>query len=83
RDISQSVQSAADFTRRVSDQIKEVQGTATETEQAAEGVLHASADLAQQTDLLQAEVSGFLNAVQPKAATQETGLTMGDRRAAV
>jgi len=83
RDISQSVQSAADFTRRVSDQIKEVQGTATETEQAAEGVLHASADLAQQTDLLQAEVSGFLNAVQPKAATPETGLTMSDRRAAV
>jgi methyl-accepting chemotaxis protein len=84
RDISQSVQSAADFTRRVSDQIKEVQGTATETEQAAEGVLHASADLAQQTDLLKAEVSGFLDAVHPKAAAvQETDLTMGDRRAAV
>ena len=83
RDISQSVQSAADFTRRVSDQIKEVQGTATETELAADGVLHASADLAQQTDLLQAEVSGFLNAVHPKAATKETELTMSDRRVAV
>jgi methyl-accepting chemotaxis protein len=84
RDISQSVQSAADFTRRVSDQIKEVQGTATETEQAADGVLHASADLAKQTDLLEAEVSGFLNAVHPKAAAiQETELTMGDRRVAV
>src|SRR5260370_785058 len=82
-DFSQSVQSAADFTRRVSDQIKEVQGTATETEQAADGVLHASADLAKQTDLLEAEVSGFLNAVHPKAAAiRKTELTMGDRRVA-
>jgi len=32
-----SLQAAADFTRRVSDQIKGVQGTATETEQAADG----------------------------------------------
>ncbi len=76
RDISQSVQSAADFTRRVSDQIKEVQGTATETEQAAEGVLHASADLAKQTELLEAEVSGFLDAVHPKAAVRATELMM-------
>jgi methyl-accepting chemotaxis protein len=83
RDISRSVQSAADFTRRVSDQIKEVQGTATETEQAADGVLHASADLAKQTDLLEAEVSGYLNAVHPNAAAHETQLTMNDRRLAV
>ena len=84
RDISQSVQAAADFTRRVSDQIKGVQGTATETEQAADGVLHASADLAQQTDLLEAEVSAFLDAVQPKAvAAREIETTMHDRRAAV
>jgi methyl-accepting chemotaxis protein len=84
RDISQSVQAAADFTRRVSDQIKGVQGTATETEQAADGVLHASADLAQQTDLLEAEVSAFLDAVHPKAgASREIETTMHDRRAAV
>jgi methyl-accepting chemotaxis protein len=83
RDISRSVQSAADFTRRVSDQIKEVQDTATETEQAADGVLHASADLAKQTDLLETEVSGFLNAVHPNAAAQEPQLTMNDRRVAV
>jgi methyl-accepting chemotaxis protein len=84
RDISQSVQAAADFTRRVSDQIKGVQGTATETEHAADGVLHASADLAQQTDLLEAEVSAFLDAVQPKAgATWEIETTMHDRRTAV
>jgi methyl-accepting chemotaxis protein len=68
RDISQTVQSAADFTRRVSDQIQEVQGTATETGQAADGVLQASAELAQQTDLLEAEVSGFLNAMRPTPA---------------
>ena len=84
RDIGQSVQAAADFTRRVSDQIKGVQGTATETEQAADGVLHASADLAQQTDLLEAEVSAFLDAVQPKAvAARDIETTMHDRRAAV
>jgi len=84
RDIGQSVQAAADFTRRVSDQIKGVQGTATETEQAADGVLHASADLAQQTDLLEAEVSAFLDAVHPKAgATREIEMTMHDRRVAV
>jgi methyl-accepting chemotaxis protein len=82
RDISQSVQSAADFTRRVSDQIKEVQGTATETEQAAEGVLHASADLAKQTELLEAEVSGFLDAVHPKAAVKTTELMMSEQRMA-
>jgi hypothetical protein len=64
----------------VSDQIKEVQGTATETEQAADGVLHASADLAKQTDLLEAEVSGFLNAVHPNAAADGTELTTSDRR---
>jgi methyl-accepting chemotaxis protein len=80
RDISRSVQSAADFTRRVSDQIKEVQGTANETEQAADGVLHASADLAKQTELLEAEVSGFLNAVHPKAAAKHAELTESDRR---
>jgi methyl-accepting chemotaxis protein len=72
RDISKSVQSAADFTRRVSDQIKDVQGTATETEQAADGVLQASADLAKQTDLLEAEVSGFLDAVHPKTTAGES-----------
>ena len=84
RDIGQSVQAAADFTRRVSDQIKGVQGTATETEQAADGVLHASADLAQQTDLLEAEVSAFLDAVHPKAgATRDVEMTMHDRRVAV
>ncbi|MEA3196529.1 MAG: methyl-accepting chemotaxis protein [Gammaproteobacteria bacterium] len=82
RDISKTVQSAADFTRRVSDQIQEVQGTAAETEQAADGVLHASADLAHKTELLEAEVSGFLNAVHPKAVVQETELMIGDRRAA-
>jgi methyl-accepting chemotaxis protein len=80
RDISRSVQSAADFTRRVSDQIKEVQGTANETEQAADGVLHASADLAKQTELLEAEVSGFLSAVHPKAAAKHAELTESDRR---
>ncbi len=68
RDIGKTVQSAADFTRRVSDQIHEVKSTAAETEQAADGVLHASADLAHQTELLQAEVSGFLDAVRPDAA---------------
>jgi methyl-accepting chemotaxis protein len=84
RDISQSVQAAADFTRRVSDQIKGVQGTATETEQAADGVLHASADLARQTDLLEAEVSAFLDAVHPQAgASREIETTMHDRRVAV
>jgi len=84
RDISQSVQAAADFTRRVSDQIKGVQGAATETEQAADGVLHASADLARQTDLLEAEVSGFLDAVHPKAgASREIETTMHVRRVAV
>ena len=46
-------------------------------------MLHASADLAKQTDLLEAEVSGFLHAVHPNAATQETQLTMNDRRVAV
>jgi hypothetical protein len=76
------VQSAADFTRRVSEQIQEVQGTATETEQAADGVLHASADLAQQTDLLEAEVSGFLKAVRPKSAGEHAPATI-DRRVAV
>jgi methyl-accepting chemotaxis protein len=84
RDISQSVQAAADFTRRVSDQIKGVQGTATETEQAADGVLHASADLARQTDLLEAEVSGFLDKVHPKAgASRALDTAVHDRRAAV
>jgi methyl-accepting chemotaxis protein len=82
RDISKTVQSAADFTRRVSDQIQEVKTTATETEQAADGVLHASADLAQKTNLLEAEVSGFLSAVHPKAAAKETLSTTSDIRAA-
>jgi methyl-accepting chemotaxis protein len=70
RDTARTVQTAADFTRRVSEQILEVKGTAAETGQAAEGVLHASADLAQQTKLLQTEVSGFLDAVRPKASNQ-------------
>jgi len=70
RDISQTLQSAADFTRRVSDQIQEVQGTATQTGQAAEGVLQASAELARQTDRLEAEVSGFLNAMRPNPADE-------------
>jgi methyl-accepting chemotaxis protein len=69
RDTARTVQSAADFTRRVSDQILGVKGTAAETGQAADGVLHASADLAQKTDLLQAKVSGFLDAVRPNAVT--------------
>jgi methyl-accepting chemotaxis protein len=79
-DIAKTVQSAADFTRRVSDQIQEVKVTATETEQAADGVLHASADLAQQTELLENEVSGFLSAVHPKTATERPEAT---RRVAV
>lgn len=83
RDISKTVQSAADFTRSVSDQIQEVKGTATQTEQAADGVLHASAELAQQTDLLETEVSGFLRAVHPKADSREISSTIGERRAAV
>jgi methyl-accepting chemotaxis protein len=70
RDTARTVQTAADFTRRVSEQILEVKGTAAETGQAAEGVLHASADLAQQTELLETEVSGFLDAVRPKAPNQ-------------
>jgi methyl-accepting chemotaxis protein len=70
RDMAKTVQSAADFTRRVSDQIKEVKVTAEETEQAADGVLLASTDLAQQTELLATEVSGFLNAVRPKASLE-------------
>jgi methyl-accepting chemotaxis protein len=70
RDISQTVQMAADFTRRVSDQIQEVQSTATDTGQAADGVLQASAELAQQTDRLEAEVSGFLNAMRPTPANE-------------
>lgn len=82
RDIAKTVQSAADFTRRVSDQIQEVKGTATLTERAADGVLHASADLAQQTDLLEAEVSGFLNAVHPTAQPERATGT-GARRVAV
>jgi methyl-accepting chemotaxis protein len=72
RDIAKTVQSAADFTRQVSDQIQEVKSTAADTGEAADGVLHASADLAQQTDLLAAEVSGFLRAVRPDAAAAET-----------
>jgi len=88
RDIAKTVQVAADFTRRVSDQIQEVKGTATETEQAADGVLHASADLALQTEVLQTEVSGFLSAVRPGATalSQDSTLpdrTFPDRRAAV
>jgi methyl-accepting chemotaxis protein len=80
-DIGKTVQSAADFTRRVSDQIKEVQGTATETEEAADGVLHASADLAQQTELLETEVSVFLDAVHPADAAGKPRLTANTQRA--
>ena len=83
RDIAKTVQSAAAFTRRVSDQIQEVKGTATETEQAADGVLHASADLALKTGLLEAEVSGFLYAVQPSAKALGSDATPTERRAAV
>jgi methyl-accepting chemotaxis protein len=83
REIGATVQSAADFTRRVSDQIQEVKGTAGETGQAAEGVLHASADLAHQTDLLEAEVSGFLNLVRPKRACDRADLAVNVRRVAV
>jgi methyl-accepting chemotaxis protein len=81
RDTARTVQSAADFTRRVSDQILEVKGTAAETGQAADGVLHASADLAQKTDLLQAKVSGFLDAVRPDAAVQSPTSAMPARLA--
>ncbi len=80
--IVKSVQSAAEFTRRVSDQIQEVKGTAGETEHAAEGVLNASADLARQTDLLEAEVSGYLNAMRPKAAAERMD-AMNHRQVAV
>jgi methyl-accepting chemotaxis protein len=83
RDIGKTVQSAADFTRRVSDQIQEVKDTATQTGQAADGVLQASADLAQQTDRLKSEVSGFLSAVHSGTAREETELNMGERRVAV
>jgi hypothetical protein len=75
RDIAKTLQSAADFTRRVSDQIQEVKITAGETGQAADGVLQASADLAQQTELLATEVSGFLNAVRPGAVCDSDGMT--------
>ncbi len=81
RDTARTVQSAADFTRRVSDQILEVKGTAAETGQAADGVLHASADLAQKTGLLQAKVSGFLDAVRPDAAVQSPSPAMPARLA--
>jgi methyl-accepting chemotaxis protein len=77
------VQSAADFTRRVSDQIQEVKDTATQTGQAADGVLHASADLAQQTDRLKSEVSGFLSAVNSGTVGGESELKMSNRRVAV
>jgi methyl-accepting chemotaxis protein len=83
RDIGKTVQSAADFTRRVSDQIQEVKDTATQTGQAADGVLHASADLAQQTDRLKSEVSGFLNAVNSGTSRGETELKMSNQRVAV
>jgi methyl-accepting chemotaxis protein len=81
RETARTVQSAADFTRRVSDQIQEVKGTAAETGQAADGVLHASADLAQQTDLLEAEVSGFLDAVRPGGAAKNSGSSLPARLA--
>jgi methyl-accepting chemotaxis protein len=83
RDIGKTVQSAADFTRRVSDQIQEVKDTATQTGQAADGVLHASADLAQQTDRLKSEVSGFLSAVHSGTAREETELKTSNQRVAV
>jgi methyl-accepting chemotaxis protein len=83
RDIGKTVQSAADFTRRVSDQIQEVKDTATQTGQAADGVLQASADLAQQTDRLKSEVSGFLTAVHSGTAREETELKMSNQRVAV
>jgi len=69
QEIAKTVQSAAEFTRRVSDEIQAVKGTATETGQAAEGVLQASAELAEQTDLLESEVSGFLSEVQARSNT--------------
>jgi len=67
RDISMTVRAAADFTRRVSEEIREVQSTAANSGEAAGGVLQASTDLAHQTDLLEAEVTGFLRAVRPAA----------------
>src|ERR1700732_314495 len=81
RDIAKTVQSAADFTRRVSEQIQEVKDTATETEQAADGVQHASIDLAHQTALLQTEVSGFLKAVRPDVSVEAKVFAVTDRRA--
>ena len=83
RDIGKTLKSAADFTRSVSDQIQDVKGTAMATEQAADGVLHASADLAQQTEILQAEVSGFLDAVRPRADPLRRESTMNELRAVV
>jgi methyl-accepting chemotaxis protein len=83
REIGKTVQSAADFTRRVSDHIPEVKDTATPTEEAADGVLHASADLAQQTDRLKSEVSGFLGAVNAGTVRGETQLTTINQRVAV
>jgi methyl-accepting chemotaxis protein len=81
RDISQTVQTAADFTRRVSEQIQEVQGTAGKTGEAADGVLQASADLAHRTELLETEVSGFLDAVRPKAANEPQSIAFARRAA--
>ncbi|GEM_PF-3109199 len=83
RDIGKTVQSAADFTRRVSDQIQEVKGTATETGNAADGVQNASVDLAHQTAILQTEVSGFLDAVRPVDSIDGPGPAAIERRAAV
>ncbi len=79
RDITNTVRSAAEFTRDVSDQIQEVKKIATETGEAANGVLHASAELAQRTDMLEKEVSGFLDAVRPSAQSRQSDREVGNR----
>ena len=79
RDITNTVRSAAEFTRDVSDQIQEVKKIATETGEAANGVLHASAELAQRTDMLEKEVSGFLDAVRPNAHSRQSDREVGNR----
>jgi len=79
RDITNTVRSAAEFTRDVSDQIQEVKRIATETGEAAKGVLHASAELAQRTDMLEKEVSGFLDAVRPSAQGRQSDREVGSQ----
>jgi methyl-accepting chemotaxis protein len=68
QEIAATVESAATFTRQVSDQVQMVKGTAGDTELAAAKVLEASAELAHQSQVLEGEVSGFLEAMRPRAA---------------